>query len=147
MNRTNRMFGINRKLYLINEFERLVKSAKKIYVSDVAKTIVRPNKSNTKMGHKTELTNIAFRARKVDTGEWVEGNWYHNFRKGEHTSICEFGTNNCYPCYRESLQIRNHWGFWVPAEQVLFEGPTCYEDAKPENLDEEHKRLHELNGK
>lgn len=91
------------------------------------------------MSNKTEFTNIAFRARRADNGEWVEGNWHHNFRKGEYTSICDFASNMYYRCYRESLQIRNYWGFWVDAEQMLFEGPSSIEDAKPENLDSSHK--------
>lgn len=52
---------------------------------------------------------IVFRARRKDNGEWVEGNYHHNKRKGEWHAITEFNSNNQHYIYRESLQMKN-WG-------------------------------------
>jgi hypothetical protein len=53
---------------------------------------------------------IIFRARRKDTGEWMEGNYFHNLRKGEDHSIVDFDTNDWHEVYRESLQLRNYEG-------------------------------------
>lgn len=66
-----------------------------------------------------KFTEIVFKARRKDNGEWVEGNWVHNKRKGEFIAIREFTTNLDYPVYRESLHIKNKFGFWVQIDQIL----------------------------
>ena len=58
---------------------------------------------------------IIFRGRKKDTGEWVEGNYFHNIRKGESHSIFDKESNIDYEIYRESLQMKGYNGEW---EQV-----------------------------
>lgn len=55
---------------------------------------------------------IIFRARRKDTGEWVEGNYHHNLRKGEFHSVSPKSTNESHEVYRESLQMKNHIGEW-----------------------------------
>lgn len=55
---------------------------------------------------------IIFRARSKETGEWVEGNYYHNFRKGEFHAIFDKYTNLSTMVYRESLQMKNYEGEW-----------------------------------
>jgi len=49
---------------------------------------------------------IIFRARRKDNGEWVEGNYHHNIRKGERHTISPKDTNEDFEVYRESLQWR-----------------------------------------
>lgn len=51
---------------------------------------------------------ILFRARRKDNGEWVEGNYHHNIRKGERHTISPKETNEDFEIYRESLQIQNY---------------------------------------
>jgi len=55
------------------------------------------------------VRKIEFRGRRKDNGEWIEGNYFHNFRKGESHNIVDFDHNNWYVIYRESLQMRD-WG-------------------------------------
>jgi hypothetical protein len=50
---------------------------------------------------------IRFRARRKSDGKWVEGNYFHNFRKGESHSITEFTDNTSHLVYRESLQLED----------------------------------------
>ena len=54
------------------------------------------------------MRDIVFRARRKDTGEWVEGNYHHNKRKGVYHLITEFDSNNAYEVYRDSLQMKNY---------------------------------------
>lgn len=37
--------------------------------------------------------DIKFRGKRVDNGEWIYGNYFHNFRKGESHNIIDFKTN------------------------------------------------------
>jgi hypothetical protein len=64
------------------------------------------------MEHKTELREIIFRARSVDTGEWIEGNYHHNIRKGTWHGITNKDSNETIKVYRESLQMKNWSGEW-----------------------------------
>lgn len=57
-----------------------------------------------------EQKEIIFRARRKDNGEWVEGNYHHNIRKGERHSISTKATNIDVEIYRDSLQLKNHLG-------------------------------------
>lgn len=55
---------------------------------------------------------IIFRGRSKETGEWVEGNYHHNRRKGEYHSISPKETNEEVRIYRESLQMKNYNNEW-----------------------------------
>ncbi len=55
---------------------------------------------------------IVFRARRKDTGEWVEGSFIHSKRKGTHYLIQDPDTNNTYEVYRESLHMKDHNEEW-----------------------------------
>lgn len=55
---------------------------------------------------------IIFRARSKETGEWIEGNYHHNIRKGEYHSISPKETNEGHRVYRESLQMKNYNNEW-----------------------------------
>ncbi len=61
----------------------------------------------------TILKEIIFRARSKETGEWAEGNYHHNTRKGEFHSISPKSTNEIVYVYRESLQMKDNSGEWV----------------------------------
>jgi hypothetical protein len=50
---------------------------------------------------------IIFRGRRKDTGEWVEGNYIHNKRKGEFHIIRNQEFNEDHFIYRESLQLKD----------------------------------------
>ena len=56
---------------------------------------------------------IIFRARSVDTGEWIEGNYHHNIRKGTWHAISPKPTNEPIKVYRESLQMKDWDGKWI----------------------------------
>ena len=56
------------------------------------------------------MRDIIFKGRRKDTGEWIEGNYHHNKRKGTFYSIAEFSTNESYDIYRESLQMKDFDG-------------------------------------
>ncbi len=53
---------------------------------------------------------IIFRGRRKDTGEWIEGNYHHNIRKGEFHIIRDKEHNQEYHIYRESLQLKDFDG-------------------------------------
>ena len=53
---------------------------------------------------------ILFRARRKDTGEWIEGNYIHNKRKGEFHAIQDQDHNDLHFIYRESLQMKDYDG-------------------------------------
>ena len=53
---------------------------------------------------------IIFKARRKDNGEWIEGNYFHNIRKGESHSISIKETNISHEVYRESLQMKDFDG-------------------------------------
>jgi hypothetical protein len=59
-----------------------------------------------------ELPEILFRARSIETGEWIEGNYMHNKRKGEFHAIINIDTNESHKIYRESLEIKNFENKW-----------------------------------
>lgn len=61
----------------------------------------------------TVLREIIFRGRSIDTGEWVEGNYHHNVRKGTYHSISPKDSNIETRIYRESLQMKDWDGSWV----------------------------------
>jgi hypothetical protein len=61
----------------------------------------------------TILREIIFRARSIESGEWVEGNYHHNLRKGTFHSISPKSTNEIVHVYRESLQMKDYDGEWV----------------------------------
>ena len=50
---------------------------------------------------------IIFRGRKKDDGEYIEGNYVHNIRKGTFHAIIDKEHNQTYHIYRESLQMMN----------------------------------------
>jgi len=56
------------------------------------------------------MRDIIFRARRKDTGEWVEGNYTHNKRKGTFHLIRDFDHNKEFYVYRESLQMKDYDG-------------------------------------
>ncbi len=56
------------------------------------------------------MREIIFRGRSKETGEWIEGNYFHNQRKGTSHSIYEMYTNNLHEIYRESLQLKDFDG-------------------------------------
>ena len=56
----------------------------------------------------SNMRPIVFRARSKETSEWVEGNYFHNFRKGEFHAIVDFKTNENTMIYRESLEMKNY---------------------------------------
>lgn len=58
------------------------------------------------------LREIVFRARSKETGEWVEGNYHHNTRKGEAHYVSPKATNEEILVYRESLQMKIWNGEW-----------------------------------
>lgn len=60
----------------------------------------------------TVMREIIFRARSIETGEWVEGNYHHNLRKVRYHSISPKDTNEEILVYRESLQWKNYAGEW-----------------------------------
>lgn len=53
------------------------------------------------------MREIVFRGRSKETGEWIEGNYIHNLRKGEFHAIIDKVHNETYHIYRESLQMKN----------------------------------------
>ena len=59
------------------------------------------------------MRQIIFRARSKETGEWIEGNYHHNKRKGEYHSISKFDDNIEHKVYRESLQMMGYENKWV----------------------------------
>tara|TARA_R100000656_G_C3952223_1_gene128654 strand:- start:1290 stop:1481 length:192 start_codon:yes stop_codon:yes gene_type:complete len=60
------------------------------------------------------VREILFRARSKETGEWVEGNYFHNVRKGVSHNISPKDTNQMIEVYRESLHMKNWDGSWEP---------------------------------
>lgn len=46
---------------------------------------------------------IKFKAKRKDNNEWVYGNYFHNFRKGESHNIIEFDSNNWHVVHQESV--------------------------------------------
>ncbi len=46
---------------------------------------------------------IKFRGKRIDNGDLVYGNYFHNFRKGESHNIIDFDTNEWYEVYSESV--------------------------------------------
>ncbi len=61
----------------------------------------------------TILREIIFRARRIDNGEWVEGNYHHNVRKGTWYGISPKATNETFYVYRESLEMKDWDGQWI----------------------------------
>lgn len=61
----------------------------------------------------TILREIIFRARRIDNGEWVEGNYHHNIRKGKWHGISPKTTNEMFEVYRESLEMKDWDGQWI----------------------------------
>jgi hypothetical protein len=59
------------------------------------------------------MREIIFRARSKETGEWVEGNYHHNKRKGEFHAISPKDTNEMVYVYRESLQMKDWDSNWI----------------------------------
>jgi len=49
------------------------------------------------------MREILFRGKRVDNGEWVEGNYFHNFRKGESNNIIPFNSNQWHEVIPESI--------------------------------------------
>lgn len=49
------------------------------------------------------MTEIKFKAKRKDNNEWVYGNYFHNFRKGESHNIIDFNTNEWYEVNFETL--------------------------------------------
>ena len=60
----------------------------------------------------TILREIVFRARSTETGEYVEGNYHHNVRKGVWHSISPKDSNEMVKVYRESLEMKGWDGKW-----------------------------------
>jgi len=58
------------------------------------------------IGTMAERREIVFRARRKDNGDWVEGNYHHNVRKGTSHTVSPKETNEPHEVYRESLQMR-----------------------------------------
>lgn len=54
-----------------------------------------------------DFREIVFRGRRKDNGEWVEGNFHHNIRKGTFFAISPKNTNLYHEIYRESLQMKD----------------------------------------
>jgi len=50
---------------------------------------------------------LIFRGRRKDNGEWMEGNYFHNIRKGKSHNIVNKDSNEWYVIYRESLQLKD----------------------------------------
>ncbi len=48
---------------------------------------------------------IKFKAKRKDNNEWVYGNYFHNFRKGESHNIVEFDSNEWHEVHEETLCI------------------------------------------
>jgi len=61
-------------------------------------------------GIKEIMSEVIFRARSKDTGNWIEGNYHHNIRKGEMHTIARKETNIAIEVYRESLQLKDSDG-------------------------------------
>lgn len=61
---------------------------------------------------KQEPREIIFRARLKETGEWIEGNYHHNIRKGKWHAINEKPSNAGGEIYRDSLQMKNWADEW-----------------------------------
>lgn len=55
---------------------------------------------------------IVFRARRKDNGEWIEGNYHHNKRKGTYHTISSFADNIPHEVYRESLHMKDYNDEW-----------------------------------
>jgi len=53
---------------------------------------------------------IIFRGRRKDNGEWIEGNYTHNLRKGTCHMIASKDDNINHLIYRESLEMKNWEG-------------------------------------
>lgn len=64
------------------------------------------------MENDTKLREIIFRGRGCENGEWEEGNYHHNIRKGEWHGITNKDSNETVMIYRESLQIRGYGAEW-----------------------------------
>jgi len=58
------------------------------------------------------MREIIFRGRDKESGQWVEGNYHHNLRKGEYHLISPKDTNIGHMIYRESLQMKDRGGEW-----------------------------------
>ncbi len=57
---------------------------------------------------------IIFKGRRKDTGEWIEGNYHHNLRKGEFHFISSKDDNIEHIIYRESLEMKDWDGEFKP---------------------------------
>lgn len=55
----------------------------------------------------TTFREIIFRGRRKDNGEWIEGNYHHNIRKGTWHGITNKESNETHVIYRESLQLKD----------------------------------------
>ena len=64
------------------------------------------------MEYNTTFREIIFRSRRIDTGEWIEGNYHHNIRKGTFHIIRPKDSNEEIEVYREPLQLKNIIGEW-----------------------------------
>lgn len=70
----------------------------------------------------TERREIVFRGRSKATGEWVEGNYHHNIRKGCWHGISPKDTNEMVEIYRDSLELKTYDGKWYEFEHFWVVG-------------------------
>lgn len=79
------------------------------------KFVTKENKETflNKLNMSATQREIIFRGRSKETGEWVEGNYHHNIRKGTWHSISPKDTNEPVMIYRESLEMKDWDGNWV----------------------------------
>ena len=73
--------------------------------------IFNQDRNKIKMDDSNVREEIIFRGRSKETGEWVEGNYHHNIRKGSWHGVSPKETNEMTEIYRESLQIKSFNGW------------------------------------
>jgi hypothetical protein len=66
----------------------------------------------------SEQTIILFRGRRKDNGQWIEGNYHHNIRKGKWHGVRDKDTNIIQEVYFDSLQILSAENKWIDASAV-----------------------------
>jgi len=74
-----------------------------LQIKDVVRVI------NNEKRESMEFLDIKFKARRIDNGEWIEGNYHHNIRKGRWHAISSKDDNESHKIYRESLHMFQ-WG-------------------------------------